>query len=41
MTDNGACFRCGESTDFHIYKSERGENKTYHCCEKCEDELRK
>lgn len=28
MTDNGACFRCGESTDFHIYKSERGENKT-------------
>ena len=41
MTDKGKCFNCGEITDDHVYPSERGEPKIYHCCNKCEEELNK
>ncbi len=41
MTEKKPCFCCGELTNYHIYDSERGEQKTYYCCEKCEEELRR
>jgi len=35
------CIICGKSTDYHIYKSERGDKGEYRTCEECEEELRK
>jgi len=30
------CWKCGEETTFHIYRTRTGEFRT---CEKCEEEL--
>lgn len=35
------CMICGTHTEYHIYKSERGEAGEYRTCEECEEELRK
>jgi hypothetical protein len=35
------CFLCGKYTDYHVYQSERGEEKEYRTCKECEEELQR
>jgi|GEM_PF-6059836 len=39
MTSQQTCWKCQKIKPCRSYPSERGEEKTYHICEGCEEEM--